>query len=68
VAAANGGTARTVRVPLTFLGQGPVQATLARDDSSNAAALKMERVTLSATDTLTFELRAGGGFVARLIP
>jgi alpha-glucosidase len=68
VAAANGGTARTVRVPLTFLGQGPVQATLARDDLSNAAALKMEQVTLSATDTLSFELRAGGGFAARLIP
>jgi alpha-glucosidase len=68
VAAANGATARTVRVPLTFLGPQPMRATLARDALANAAALKMERVTLSATDTLTFELRAGGGFAARFIP
>ena len=68
VAAANGATARTVRVPLTFLGGQQRNALIARDDMANAAAVKMERMTLSAADTLAFELRAGGGFVARLAP
>jgi len=68
VAAANGATARTVRVPLTFLGGQQRNALIARDDMANAAAVKMERMTLSPADTLAFELRAGGGFVARLVP
>jgi len=68
VAAANAGTARTVRVPLGFLGPGRFAALAARDDTSNAAALNMERAAVSSADTLSFDLRPGGGFVARLVP
>jgi len=66
LAAANGTDARTVRVPLAFLGPGRFRATLARDEPANAAALKVERTTVSSTDVLTLTLRPGGGFAARL--
>jgi len=66
VAAANGAEARTIRVPLTFLGSQRFAATMARDDAANAAAVKMDQATLSSTDVLVFDMRPGGGFVARL--
>ncbi len=62
----NGSTARTIKIPLSFLGGGKYQATLARDLQDNAAAVKIENLSLSRTDSLTIELRAGGGFIARL--
>lgn len=68
VAAAGGLEARTVRLPLAFLGGGRFTATIARDEAAGAAALKMERTTLSSSDVVTFDLRPGGGFVARLTP
>jgi hypothetical protein len=51
---------------LAFLGGGRFTATIAGDDASNPAALKMDRRAASAPDVLTFDLRPGGGFVARL--
>jgi hypothetical protein len=39
---------------------------MARDDAANAAAVKMDQATLSSTDVLVFDVRPGGGFVARL--
>jgi alpha-glucosidase len=66
VAAANGATARTVRVTPSFLGTGTYDATIARDDASNPAAMKIERRPITARDPLTFDLRPGGGFAARL--
>jgi alpha-glucosidase len=66
VAAVNGGAARTVRVTPAFLGTGPYDAIIARDEPSNAAAMRMERRAVTARDTLSFDLRPGGGFVARL--
>jgi hypothetical protein len=41
---------------------------MARDEPSNAAALKFDRSVVSARDTLTIDLRSGGGFVARMSP
>jgi hypothetical protein len=38
-------------------------ATLLRD-TGDPAALKVEHVTLSASDSLSIDLRSGGGFVA----
>jgi hypothetical protein len=40
-------------------------ATLLRD-TGEPAALKVEHVTLSASDSLSIDLRSGGGFVAML--
>src|SRR5215468_2076727 len=61
----NGPTARTIKIPLTFLGAGKYQGILARDQQDEAATVKIENVTLSQNDSLTIELRAGGGFIAR---
>jgi alpha-glucosidase len=69
LAIANGPTARNVRIDLsTFLGKGPrasYHATLVRD-AAEAAAVKLEQLTLAAGDSLSVDLRSGGGFVARL--
>lgn len=68
IAAVNGAEPKTVRVSPAFLGQGRYAATIARDDAANAAAVTMDRETVTAADTLTFEVRAGGGFAVRLVP
>jgi alpha-glucosidase len=65
LAVMNGSTARTVKIPLAFLGVGKRQATLARDLKDEAAALTIENKFMSWNDTLTIELRAGGGFIGR---
>jgi alpha-glucosidase len=80
VAILNGPYARNVRIDLSFLGRGPqktqagpgtaarpasYQATLLRD-TDKPADLKVEHVALTASDTLSVELRSGGGFVAML--
>jgi alpha-glucosidase len=75
LAIANGSTARNVHIDLSaFLGRGPAQpggrpetyhATLLRD-TAEAAALKIEHLTLTAVDSLSIDLHSGGGFVALL--
>jgi alpha-glucosidase len=71
VAITNGPTGRNVRVDLSaFLGRGSqrgasYQATLLRD-TGEAAALKIEHLTLTPADSLSVDLHSGGGFVARL--
>jgi alpha-glucosidase len=66
VAIANGATARTVEVPLAVLGRKRRSAMLVRDVAEDPAAVRVEHGSLSGTDTLSVDLRAGGGFVARL--
>lgn len=61
---ANGPTARSIRVPLSFLGRGKRQALLVRDDADNAAAVRIERVTMRRSDSIDIALREGGGFIA----
>ncbi|HZB43935.1 MAG TPA: glycoside hydrolase family 97 catalytic domain-containing protein [Pyrinomonadaceae bacterium] len=61
----NGAAARTLRVPLSFLGGGKHQALLVRDNMDEAAAVEIENTTAVKNDALTIELRAGGGFIAR---
>jgi len=62
---ANGPTARTVQVALSFLGSGARQALLVRDRAEDAGAVQVERTRVHPKDSLTIDLRAGGGFIAR---
>jgi alpha-glucosidase len=59
------GSERTIKVPLTFLHAGEYKASLVRDDKSTDAAVVVEHTTVRRSDTLTMELRSGGGFVGR---
>jgi alpha-glucosidase len=61
----NGATERTVKIRLTFLGRGMYQATLARDWKNEAAAITIGNASVGRNETLTIELRAGGGFIGR---
>ncbi len=65
VAVMNGPSARTVKVPLAFLGGGEYKATLVRDHKDNDAAVAIENTTGKQSDALSLELRPGGGFIAR---
>jgi alpha-glucosidase len=62
---ANGPTARSVEVPLSFLGGGTHAALLVRDQADDPAAVVVENRTVRRGDALKIDLRAGGGFVAR---
>jgi alpha-glucosidase len=66
LAAINGATARTVTITPSFLGGGRFTATIARDDPADPSAVTMATAPVTSTSPVTFELRAGGGFVARL--
>jgi alpha-glucosidase len=67
IAVLNGPAARTLRVDLKFLGAGPYRSTLVRDDPDDAAAERIERATLTRQGSMAITLRAGGGFIARLV-
>jgi alpha-glucosidase len=68
LAVTNGPVAKTVRVDLSFLGgEGTWVSTLVRD-TDEAAAVKIEHVTLRRSESLDLNLRSGGGFVGRFIP
>ncbi len=62
-----GQEARTVKVPLSFLGDGDFAADIVRDVPGNPTAVKVEKSAAKAGDTLTLELPAGGGFVGRYV-
>jgi len=68
IAVLNGPDARTMRLDLKFLGPATYRATLVRDDPDAAAAERVERASLSRQRSLTITMRAGGGFIARLVP
>jgi alpha-glucosidase len=65
LAVLNGPTARSVQVPLSFLGAGEYGALVVRDDKSDPAAVQVETGTGRRGDAVTIELRDGGGFIAR---
>jgi alpha-glucosidase len=60
-----GPEAKTIQVPLSFLGDGQYAALLVRDNMDDSAAVQLERRTASRSDTIAIELRDGGGFIAR---
>ena len=62
------GTERTIKVPLTFLPAREYKASLVRDNKTNDAAVVVENTTARRGDTLTIEMRSGGGFVGRFTP
>jgi alpha-glucosidase len=64
LAVTNGPNARTISAPLAFLGASTYTSVLIRD-CGEAAAVKMEHLTLRNTDALYIGLRSGGGFVGR---
>ena len=56
---------RSIQVPLYFLGSGQYQAALVRDSADGPAAVQLEQKALSSGDSLTINMRPGGGFVAQ---
>ena len=58
-----GPQARTIQVPLSFLGDGQYNVSLVRDNKENDAAVVLEDRTVRRGDTLTIEMSSGGGFV-----
>jgi alpha-glucosidase len=68
LAVLNGAEARALRIPLSFLGGGSYEAVLVRDVAGDPAAVTVERATLTRASEAALDLRAGGGFVARLAP
>ncbi len=65
VAAMCGPQPKTLHVPLLFLEAGPREVSTVRDGASDDS-LTVERTTKARGDSFRVELRAGGGFVARL--
>jgi len=61
----NGTKARKVKIPLTFLGKGDYDPSLVRDNEDGTAAQTAFETPFRSSDSLTVNLREGGGFVAR---
>jgi alpha-glucosidase len=68
LAVANGVVARTLKIDLSFLARGGYDALLVRDQPADPAAVTVEKSRVSAGASLTIDLRAGGGFIARFQP
>ena len=51
-----------------FFAKGRYDALIVRDKSDDQAAVIVDKQTLTATTPLTADLRAAGGFIARLNP
>ena len=60
-------TGRTVKVPLSFLGDGPFSAEV-REDGAEPTALKTRMQAVTRKDALTLKLAPSGGGVVRLTP
>jgi alpha-glucosidase len=56
---------RTITVPLSFLPEGEFKAAMVRDDMQNDAAVKLKDANVNRGESITIELRNGGGFVGR---
>jgi alpha-glucosidase len=55
---------KEIRVPLSFLGDGQYKVALVRDGETDMT-VAVENSTGKRSDSLTLNLRAGGGFVGR---
>jgi alpha-glucosidase len=67
LAVMNGGDARTLTIPLSFLGRGNYRALVVGDVTNQADAVRVEDLrSLKISDPLSIELRPAGGFVARI--
>lgn len=66
VAAMNGPTASSVKVPLSFLAKGTYEALVARDNLEDPAVVVVGGETRSPGDILEIAMRPAGGFIVRL--
>lgn len=60
--------ARTLTVPLTFLGDGTYTATVYADDPADATKVVISSRDVTAADTLTVEMAAAGGQAVTFTP
>jgi alpha-glucosidase len=67
VAVMNGPSAKSIRIPLSFLGTGRYATTAVRDGADDAS-VSVATESHGSADAIALDLRAGGGFVAKLIP
>ena len=68
IAVVNGSTARALEVSLKFLGRGAYKLDQFADDPAKNDAWAHSQATMKRGDKLTINLRADGGFIARLTP
>jgi alpha-glucosidase len=68
VAAMNGPAAKTVKVDLSFLGNGEYKALVARDKLDDPAAIDVETRDVNRKGPLEVAMRPAGGFVVVLSP
>jgi len=57
--------ARSIDVPLSFLGDGVHETLLVGDEPEDPAAVRVVTRTLRRQDSLKIDLRAAGGFIGR---
>lgn len=65
LAVLNGDEQRTIDIPLSFLDEGGYDGVLIRDSGNGADAEQIENKTVRREDSLTINLRSGGGFISR---
>jgi alpha-glucosidase len=68
LAVLNGPTSRTIKVPLSFLPEGTFQCLEVRDDLKETASVRVVRDSANRTNTVSIEMPAGGGYIARFSP
>jgi alpha-glucosidase len=68
LAIVNGPNGRTIRAPLSFLGEGEYRASMVLDVKDNPADVEIKDAQFRRADTLTIELSDGGGALARFTP
>jgi alpha-glucosidase len=61
----NGPQQRELKLPCSFLGSGKFQALVVRDETSDPAAVKIEKTTAQRDSSYSLDLPSGGGFIAR---
>lgn len=65
LAAMCGPQAKTIQVPLDFLGDGSYKASMVRDNKVDAATVVLENKSVTKGDTVTIGMINGGGFIGR---
>ena len=61
----NGTEAKTIDVPLAFLGEGDYRIMAVKDRKDDPAAVDLEESTTRRDQKIKIELNSGGGFIAR---
>jgi alpha-glucosidase len=66
--AVNGPAARTLTVPVSFLGDDVYDASYVRDAGGDPTEVRLEQANVRQNDKLEISLDAGGGFIGRFTP